>query len=461
MINFKNKKIYGWSKSSYSRCNYLETSNVEQITDIFDYAKKNNNKISLRGGGRSYGDNTLNKNNIVLKHVAEKNIHSFNELNGEILVSGSCTLIELLKFTIPKGWILNVSPASQYITIAGAISNNVHGKNCLAKGYFGDYVQEIEILTPDKGLLNCTNVENSELFYSVISGLGAFGIILKTKIKLRKIKTIKINTDINYVRNINEAVEKSETLIKNYEYNIGSLNFTRFNNSITDGKIHSSNFTEEVDLKQSNSEANFLIYIINYLLLFNKLPIIDKITEYSFSKITSKKISNTKKIIENYYSMNFLGDKYLPLYNNFFRNGFIEYQVIFDKEYYLKAIYEIEVLMKNNNYSSYMSSFKYYKASNDRYIFGLNKNGYCLTLDIPFQKGKKFELFIRKINEVTIKYYGQVYFGKTPCINNQEFKEMYKNYNQFEKIKKIYDSNFLIVSEMTNRIFSDIYNYKY
>jgi FAD/FMN-containing dehydrogenase len=257
MINFKNKKIYGWSKSNYSRCNYLEISNIEQIVDVFDYAKKNNNKISLRGGGRSYGDNTLNKDNIVLKHVEEKKIHSFNELSGEILVSGSCTLIELLKFIIPKGWILNVSPASQFITIAGAISNNVHGKNCLAKGYFGDYVEKIEILTPDKGLLNCTNIENSELFYSVISGLGAFGIILKAKIKLRKIKTIKINTDINYVKSINEAVEKSETLIKNFEYNIGSLNFTRFNNNITDGKIHSSNFTEDVNLEQSNSEANY------------------------------------------------------------------------------------------------------------------------------------------------------------------------------------------------------------
>ena len=40
-----------------------------------------------------------------------------------------------------------------------------------------------------------------------------------------------------------------------------------------------------------------------------------------------------------------------------------------------------------------MSSFKYYKASNDKYIFGLNKNGYCLTFDIPFQKGKKFEIW--------------------------------------------------------------------
>tara|TARA_B100000767_G_scaffold264880_1_gene280313 strand:- start:1815 stop:3200 length:1386 start_codon:yes stop_codon:yes gene_type:complete len=461
MINFKNRKIYGWSKSNYSECSYLETSNIEQIVETFDFAKKNNSKIIFRGGGRSYGDNTLNKNNIVLKFISEKNIYSFNELDGEIIASGSCRLIDLLKFIIPKGWILNVSPASQFITIGGAISNNVHGKNCTAKGYFGDYVDEIEILTPDKGLIICTKLVNSELFYSAISGLGVFGVILKAKIKLRKIKTININTNINYVKNIDEAVEKTENLIKNHEYNIGSLNFTRFNKNSTDGKIYSSNFTEETNLSEINNNTNFLIYIINYILLFNKLPVVDKIIEYSFSKITSKKMINTKKIIENYYSMNFLGDKYLPLYNNFFRNGFIEYQVIFDKKYYLDAIHEIEILMRNNGYSSYMSSFKSYKASNEKYIFGLEKNGYCLTLDIPFQKGKKFEIFTRKINEITIKYKGQVYFGKTPCVNNQEFKAMYKNYSQFEKIKKIYDSNFLIVSEMSNRIFSDVHNYKY
>ena len=159
--------------------------------------------------------------------------------------------------------------------------------------------------------------------------------------------------------------------------------------------------------------------------------------------------------------MNFLGDKNLPLYNNFFRNGFIEYQVIFDKKNYLQAIHEIEGLLNLMEFSSYMSSFKSYKPSNEKYIFGLSKDGFCLTLDIPYNEKKDFEIFYRKINEITIKYNGQVYLGKTPCINNEEFKKMYKNYNKFEKIKKEYDSNFLIVSEMTNRIFSDVYNYKY
>ena len=108
-----------------------------------------------------------------------------------------------------------------------------------------------------------------------------------------------------------------------------------------------------------------------------------------------------------------------------------------------------------------MSSFKSYKASDEKYIFGLNKNGYCLTFDIPYQKDLKFDTLIRKINEITIKYNGQVYFGKTPCVNNEEFKKMYKNYKQFEVVKKNYDSEFIVVSEMTNRLFSDIYDHNY
>jgi hypothetical protein len=67
-------------------------------------------------------------------------------------------------------------------------------------------------------------------------------------------------------------------------------------------------------------------------------------------------------------------------------------------------------------------------------MLGLNKDGFCLTLDIPVSKNNNFELFTRKLNEITIKYNGQVYLGKTPCINNEEFREMYKNYDKFENL---------------------------
>ena len=93
-------------------------------------------------------------------------------------------------------------------------------ENCPSKGYFGDYVEEIEIYTPDKGLINCSKNKNQDLFYAVISGLGSFGIILKAKITLRKINTVIINTKVTYVKSLDEAIDKSKNLGKEYEYNM-------------------------------------------------------------------------------------------------------------------------------------------------------------------------------------------------------------------------------------------------
>ena len=65
MINTKLKKtkVYGWSRSDFTISQYYKTSSIDEVNSIFELAKKNNKKISLRSGGRSYGDNTLNKDN--------------------------------------------------------------------------------------------------------------------------------------------------------------------------------------------------------------------------------------------------------------------------------------------------------------------------------------------------------------------------------------------------------------
>ena len=86
-----------------------------------------------------------------------------------------------------------------------------------------------------------------------------------------------------------------------------------------------------------------------------------------------------------------------------------------------------------------MSSFKAYKSVDEPYIFGLTKNGYCISFDIPYEKNLNMELLIRKLNETTIKYNGQVYLAKTPSLNSDEFREMYKNCDKFIKIKNELD----------------------
>lgn len=444
--------IKGWARSDSSNSYIFNISSIEELYEIYELAKKNGKSISFRSSARSYGDNTLNDNSIVVIYNSPQEIFDFDEITGVINLAGSCKLNSLIKFIIPKGWLLNVSPASQYITVSGCISNNVHGKNCYQKGYFGEYVEELIIATPDKGIVKCSLNQNSDYFHSVISGLGFLGMIISAKLKLRRISSVELVTQIINTRSLEEATEHLHNIKDNSDYNIGSFDFTRFNGKPS-GKIYSSSFLETNNLSIKQTNPSEFIKLINFILLVNNFPIVDRFIEYFFSIITNSKKYKKKIIYQDYFKMNFLGDLNLPYYNYFFRKGFIEYQVIFDFNKYNNAIKEIESLKRNFDYGSYMSSIKIYRKNLLNFTLGLKIDGYCLTLDIPYENSSKFKKFIKNLNLITLKYEGQIYFGKSPCINREEFKLMYPKYKKLENMKLELDKNFIIHSDLTKRLF--------
>ena len=99
-----------------------------------------------------------------------------------------------------------------------------------------------------------------------------------------------------------------------------------------------------------------------------------------------------------------------------------------------------------------LSSFKAYRKVNDPYLFSLRKDGYCISFDIPYDKKLNMDNLVRELNAVTIKYSGQVYLAKTPCVNAEEFSAMYSNINEFKEIKKELDPQNVIQSNLSRRL---------
>ncbi len=454
-INTKNKKkIYGWARHDYSKSYYNEIDLIDDFDNFFETVNKNKLTVSLRANGRSYGDNTLNSNNIILKHKNFNKIINFNKNEGTIEVQSGITLEEIIIHTVPFGWILNVCPAHRYITVAGAISNNVHGKNCFKKGYFGDYIEEFTFYSYSKGKLKCSRKNNHKYFYSIISGIGILGLILNVKINLRKIQSYNLTNNIKRIKNIEEMILQMNNLKKSSEYNIGSIDATKFSDDNLSGSLFSSNFLDDNSLEINNHKPNNIILLINYIYVLGKyFPFSNSLLNKAIS-IHTRGGLNPKDITQviSYSQMNFLNDIYAPKYNYYFKNGFVEYQVIFPENLALNAFIDLKKILKSNNTYSLMSSFKAYKSVDEPYIFGLSKNGYCISFDIPYEKNLNMETLIRKLNETTIKYNGQVYLAKTPSLNSDEFREMYKNFDKFIKIKTELDPENIFQSDLSKRL---------
>ena len=81
------------------------------------------------GMGRSYGDSCLNDGNTLLATVGLDRLIEFDPSSGRLKAEAGISFDAILQFAVPRGWFLPVTPGTRFITLGGAIANDVHGKN--------------------------------------------------------------------------------------------------------------------------------------------------------------------------------------------------------------------------------------------------------------------------------------------------------------------------------------------
>src|SRR5258708_28797683 len=116
------------------------------------------------GNGRSYGDSGLNTGAALLQTRSLDKFVSFDAQAGTLTCEAGVLLEEVLRLAVAKGWFVPVSPGTQFVTVGGAIANDVHGKNHHGYGTFGCHVKRFELLRSDGTRLICSPSENSDWF---------------------------------------------------------------------------------------------------------------------------------------------------------------------------------------------------------------------------------------------------------------------------------------------------------
>ena len=110
------------------------------------------------------------------------------------------TLAEILDFAVPRGWFLPVSPGTKYVTVGGAIANDIHGKNHHVAGTFGLHTPCFELVRSDGTHVVCSATENAEWYAATIGGMGLTGLISWAEVQLRPIVSRRIRHRVHQIR---------------------------------------------------------------------------------------------------------------------------------------------------------------------------------------------------------------------------------------------------------------------
>lgn len=147
------------------------------------------------GNRRSYGDSCINDGNTVIDCRGADRVLAYDPASGVLRAEPGILLCDITHRVITDGWFLPVTPGTAFVTLGGAIANDVHGKNHHAAGSFGCHVRAFELLRSDGTTRVCTPTDNADWFSASIGGFGLTGLITWAEIQLARVPGPRIEQE--------------------------------------------------------------------------------------------------------------------------------------------------------------------------------------------------------------------------------------------------------------------------
>lgn len=166
------------------------------------------------GMGRSYGDVGMNPGGTLWLTNALDRMIAWDAQTGELTCEAGVLLRDIQSLFVPRGWMLPVTPGTQFVTVGGAIANDVHGKNHHVHGSFGDQVCSLRLLRTDGSSLHCSPSTLGDWFCATVGGMGLTGVITQATLRLIRVPSAWLDTETAPYQSLDEffaLADASET----------------------------------------------------------------------------------------------------------------------------------------------------------------------------------------------------------------------------------------------------------
>lgn len=381
------------------------------------------------GQGRSYGDSCLAYSNQVLHMRAFNRFISADWQNGVLMAQSGVTLDEILQISIPNGWFLPVTPGTKYVTLGGAIANDVHGKNHHRQGTFGCHVRSFSLYRSDiSGSLKCSKYENTDLFHATIGGLGLTGIIESAEIQLMPIKSSRIQSVTQRFNNLDEFFALSAELDEKHEFCVSWVDCVASGTNIGRGIYMAGDFVDDGILKVEN-RPKLSVPITPPFSLINSLSLRAFNQLYFHKSPTSRKISKT-----GYDPFFYPLDSILHWNRIYGRKGFQQYQALIPKDNAQDGVREMLNIIAQSGVGSFLAVLKYCGDIASPGLLSFPKSGVTLALDFPQNAERNSKLF-SQLDAIVRQTGGRLYPAKDAHMSAEDFQAAYPNWQQVENLR--------------------------
>lgn len=403
------------------------TQRLLALTSRHDALPDANGTALPRGNGRSYGDSCLNDGGALLLTRGLDRYIDFDSANGVLECEAGVLLAEILDLAVPQGWFLPVTPGTKFVTIGGAIANDVHGKNHHRVGSFGHHVEGFELLRSDGSRRWCTPTEHADWFAATVAGLGLTGLITRARIRLRRVQGPWMAAEHIRFRNLDEFFALSTQSETDHEYTVAWIDCVARGKALGRGIFSRANHAPARPEQRPAAPARRL-----RVPLTPPVSLINPLSLRAFNlAYYHKQHGNVVRAVAHYDPFFYPLDSIAEWNRIYGPRGFLQYQCVVPPERAQATIAKLAELISATGTGSFLAVLKQFGSKPPLGMLSFPRPGVTLALDFPNGGQATFALLDR-LDEVVSEADGAVYPAKDARMSARHFQRYFPRWKAFE-----------------------------
>ena len=390
------------------------------------------------GNGRSYGDVCLNGGGALLDARPLDRFIAFDAKLGVLRCEAGVLLDEILALVVPKGWFLPVTPGTRFITVGGAIANDVHGKNHHRAGTFGCHVPGFELLRSDGTRFHCTPHQHGDLYAATIGGLGLTGLITWADIQLRPIANPYIEQETVRFENLEGFFALSAESDRAFEHTVAWVDCLAAGKRLGRGVFIRGNYApQQPQAPRRRLKLPLGVPVTPPLSAVNRLTLRPFNAAFFYSH-PSGRSRTTVHYEPFFYPLDGISD-----WNRIYGpRGFLQYQFVVPFAAGRDAVREVLERINRAHTGSFLAVLKVFGDRVSPGLMSFPRAGVTLALDFPNNGPRTFDL-LDDLDGVVREAGGRLYPGKDARMQGTDFFAGYPKWQELEALRDPrFDSGF-------------------
>ncbi|CAN7337604.1 FAD-binding oxidoreductase [Phenylobacterium sp. LjRoot219] len=376
------------------------------------------------GLSRSYGDSGLNPGGAVIAMAGLDRAHAFDRETGVLRADAGLSLDDLIRIVLPHGWFPAVVPGTRFVTLGGAIANDVHGKNHHRAGTFGRHVRRLALLRSDGSVRELGPDERSGLFAATIGGLGLTGVIAWAEVQLVRVAGAWLETEDIPFHSLDDFFALADASAETHAYTVAWVDCLAAGRELGRGIFSRANDTADPD-RSLHGRPRLTVPLDAPSYLLNPMTV--RAFNAGYFRLKSARAGKGRA----HYAAFYFPLDAIGAWNRIYGGrGFFQYQCVLPQDEAPAATAEALAQIARSGQGSFLAVLKSFGDLPSPGMLSFPMKGVTLALDVPNRGDVTLKLLAR-LDQVVRQAGGRLYAAKDGRISRAMLHAGYPRLTEF------------------------------